>query len=148
MPEPLYDSSYPGANDSYIIFSVNSGTQVMNGETALRYARSRHSTSDYARSLRQQAIIQALLDKLTKAGTILNPVKAKSIYASVGEFLHTNVSMDEVLRLIPYNGTIKHKSSRQIAVCASYQRETAQAGCLAYTPPMESMGGASVQIPA
>ena len=99
----------------------------MNGETALRYARSRHSTSDYARSLRQQAIIQALLDKLTKAGTILNPVKAKSIYASVGEFLHTNVSMDEVLRLIPYNGTIKHKSSRQIAVCASYQRETAQA---------------------
>lgn len=93
MPETIYDSAYPGENNSYIIFSINSGLQTLDGSTALKYARSRHSTSDYSRSMRQQAIIQAIMDKLFAAKTVLNPNKAKQLYTEFTSFVKTNVSM-------------------------------------------------------
>ncbi|HBY75354.1 TPA: hypothetical protein DEG21_05965, partial [Patescibacteria group bacterium] len=38
--------------------------QTLDGKTALKYARSRHSTSDFDRSLRQQLVIKAIKEKL------------------------------------------------------------------------------------
>lgn len=148
VPEPLYDSAYPGANNSYIVFSVSSGLQTMDGGTALKYARSRHSTSDYDRSLRQQAIIQSLMDKITSSSTLLNPGKMKKLYDSATSFIHTNISADEILRGIPYMSSIKKKTSWQIAACGNGRWQTAQAGCLLYTPAMEAFWWMSVQLPA
>jgi LCP family protein required for cell wall assembly len=147
VPEPIYDSSYPGENNSYIIFSLSSGTQILDGATALKYARSRHSTSDYSRSMRQQAIIQAILDKILSASTLLNPSKIKALYEDSKQRIHTNLSLDEILRWLPFAGSLKHKTSWQVAACGASQWQRAQAGCLLYTPPMDQYGWASVQIP-
>jgi polyisoprenyl-teichoic acid--peptidoglycan teichoic acid transferase len=147
VSEPIYDSSYPGENNSYIIFSIDSGEQLLDGATALKYARSRHSTSDFSRSMRQQAIIQAITEKITSAKTILNPARMKDTYTNFTRFVKTNFSLEETLRWIPYIGSLNHKASRQIAACWSSNRQQAQAGCLLYTPPQEAFGGASVQVP-
>lgn len=57
----------------------DSGSQHMNGETALKYVRSRHALgpegSDFARSKRQERVISAFRDKMFSARTILNPGK-------------------------------------------------------------------------
>lgn len=45
-------------------FKVSKGKQTFNGKTALMYARSRHSTSDFDRSIRQQLLVRALKEKL------------------------------------------------------------------------------------
>lgn len=148
VKEPIVDTSYPWANNSYVVFSIWSGEQILDWATALKYARSRHSTSDYDRSLRQQAIIQAIIDKLTASSTILNPTKAKNVYKKATEFIKTNLTADEILWWLPYAGTLKHKSSRQLAACANYKREYAQAWCLLYSPPMEEFWWMSVQLPA
>jgi len=64
VPESFSDSTYPTKDNGYMTVSFTSGIQNMNGETALEYARSRHSTSDFSRSLRQQIIIKAIIDKI------------------------------------------------------------------------------------
>lgn len=148
VPEAIVDSEYPWENNSYIVFSIWSWKQTLDWATALKYARSRHSTSDYARSLRQQAIIQAIIDKLTSSKTLLNPGRVKDLYTKATDFIKTNLSTDEILWWIPYAGTLKHKSSWQIAACANYKWEYSQAWCLLYTPPMEDFGWMSVQLPA
>lgn len=148
VPEAIVDREYPWENNSYIVFSIWSWTQTLDWATALKYARSRHSTSDYSRSLRQQAIIQAIIDKLTSGKTLLNPSKVKDLYTKATDFIKTNLSTDEILWGIPYAGTLKHKSSWQIAACGNYKWEYAQAWCLLYTPSMDDFGGMSVQLPA
>ena len=148
VPEAIIDREYPWENNSYIVFSIWSGVQTLDWSTALKYARSRHSTSDYARSLRQQKIIQAIIDKLTSSKTLLNPSKVKSIYAKATDFIKTNLTTDEILWGLPYAGTLKHKSSWQIAACWNYKWEYAQAWCLLYSPPMGDFGWMSVQLPA
>jgi anionic cell wall polymer biosynthesis LytR-Cps2A-Psr (LCP) family protein len=77
--------------------------------------------------LRQQKIIQAIIDKLTSSSMIFNPAKAKATYNNATQFIKTNLTMDEVLWGLPYIGTIKHKSSWQLAACANYKREYSQA---------------------
>ena len=58
VPKDLVDREYPDNNWGYEVFSVRRGLQTFNGERALKYARSRHSTSDFDRSERQQLIIK------------------------------------------------------------------------------------------
>jgi LCP family protein required for cell wall assembly len=61
IPTSLYDSHYPkpdGSGDIAISFSP--GCQKLNGDRALEYARSRHSSDDYSRMRRQQSVLVAL----------------------------------------------------------------------------------------
>jgi anionic cell wall polymer biosynthesis LytR-Cps2A-Psr (LCP) family protein len=44
------------------------------------YARSRHSTSDFSRSLRQQQIIKAVMQKLFSASNFMSPTKIEKLY--------------------------------------------------------------------
>lgn len=64
IPYSIYDRTYPGPRWTYTTFSIQSGYQHLDGATALKYARSRHTTSDMSRSQRQQLIIQGILSKL------------------------------------------------------------------------------------
>jgi len=52
-------------NDSEIGFSIEPGWQRINGATALSYARSRYTDSDYARAGRQMQLIAALAHRIS-----------------------------------------------------------------------------------
>ncbi|KKT87778.1 MAG: LytR/CpsA/Psr family protein, partial [Candidatus Moranbacteria bacterium GW2011_GWC2_45_10] len=60
----------------------NQGTQTMDGETALKFVRSRHGNNnegtDFARSRRQQKIITAIKNKSLSIQTLVNPAKLKN----------------------------------------------------------------------
>ncbi len=83
--------------------SFKAGEQHMNGETALKYARSRHAAgiegSDYARSRRQQLLIEAVKNKLLSAGTLLNPVTLTKLINQLNKNVSTNVEIWEALKL-------------------------------------------------
>lgn len=105
------DYSYPilGREDNpdyYSRFenlSFKAGKQKMNGETALKYARSRHAAgiegSDYARARRQQLLIEAVKNKLLSAGTLLNPVTLTKLINEFNKNVSTNLEVWEILRL-------------------------------------------------
>lgn len=101
--KPFTDYSYPAANFAYQTVSFASGTQHMNGDVALKYARSRHGTngenSDFARARRQQQIIAALKDKLLSFGTLMNPAVLQKLWDSLSQNVATNLEFSQMVYL-------------------------------------------------
>jgi LCP family protein required for cell wall assembly len=64
VERPILDPSYPTEDFGYERLFIPAGLQVMDGATALRYARTRHSSSDFDRSARQQQVLRAILDEV------------------------------------------------------------------------------------
>jgi LCP family protein required for cell wall assembly len=69
VEQPVVDHAYPTEDYGTIAIEIPAGRQHMDGETALRYARSRHGSSDFDRAARQQEIIVALAHKLLEPRT-------------------------------------------------------------------------------
>lgn len=141
VPEDLYDPEYPTDNYGYQVFSVLAGLQHMDGETALKYARSRHSTSDFDRSRRQQDLIQALADKAKADGTLTDPGRITSLLRIMDQHVATTLTFREMVSLA--NLATKVDRSNILSV----QFSLAGAGGFLYTPPRDQFGGASVLIP-
>lgn len=68
VERPILDPSYPSDDYGYERLYIPAGLQVMDGATALRYARSRHSSSDFDRSARQQQVLRAILSEVRSRG--------------------------------------------------------------------------------
>lgn len=105
------DYMYPDNNYGYEPVSFKTGTQNMDGERALKFARSRHGNNgeggDFARAARQQKIIVALKDKLLSLGTLTNPKKISDILESIGSHSQTNMEIWEMLRLAKIAGNVQ-----------------------------------------
>jgi polyisoprenyl-teichoic acid--peptidoglycan teichoic acid transferase len=71
----------------------------MDGETALKYVRSRHALgpegSDFARSKRQEKVISAFKEKIFSLGTILNPLKVNGLLNILQGSIDTDIAEDE-----------------------------------------------------
>lgn len=113
VAQSFMDESYPGPNNSYQTISFPKGLQHMDGQTALKYARSRHGTngegSDFARAHRQQQILTALKDKLLSFGTYTNPLKVQSIISSLTKHLSTNMEFGQLMYLASLGREIDNK---------------------------------------
>lgn len=76
----------------------DAGPQEMDGQTALKFVRSRNAKgeegTDFARSQRQQKIINALKDKIVSARILMNPKKVKELIEVVKE----NITSDPLLK--------------------------------------------------
>jgi LCP family protein required for cell wall assembly len=70
VPRPMLDPTYPTEDYGYERLYIPAGLQVLDGATALGYARSRHSSSDFDRSRRQQQVLQAILAEVRSRGLL------------------------------------------------------------------------------
>ena len=91
IERPILDPSYPTDDFGYERLFIPAGLQVLDGATALRYARSRHSSSDFDRSARQQQVLRAILQEVRARGLLnqaaLLPKLAGDMQASVSTTL-------------------------------------------------------------
>ncbi|MFA5871185.1 MAG: LCP family protein [Parcubacteria group bacterium] len=78
------------------VFSLPAGTNRLNGDKALCYARARETTNDFDRSKRQQVILKALKDKLVTLGTLADFGKLNNILTIIGNNVKTNLTPDEM----------------------------------------------------
>ena len=83
--------------------SVGPGLVHMNGDVALWYARSRHSTNDIDRTRRAQEVVEAIFDRLMSLDVIL---KAPDLYNAYITYVQTDIGLGEVLNLLPFASTI------------------------------------------
>jgi len=85
------------------MFQLNAqpGLRHMDGQTALYYSRSRHTSArgDFARSDRQRQVLEAFKSKVESAGTYANPVKVTQLLSSFGDHVRTDLSINEMSRL-------------------------------------------------
>ncbi|MCX6810761.1 MAG: LCP family protein [Candidatus Berkelbacteria bacterium] len=100
VPKALVDPMFP-ADDMihYQTFKINAGQQHMDGVTALKYARSRETTSDFDRSARQQLVMSAFKDKVMSSSTLSNPEKILSLVSALGSSLKTDLTTEEIKAL-------------------------------------------------
>jgi LCP family protein required for cell wall assembly len=68
VDKPILDAEYPTENFGFERIYIPAGLQIFDGHTALRYARSRHSSSDFDRSRRQQQVLRVLLQEVQQRG--------------------------------------------------------------------------------
>lgn len=150
VPEDLYDNQYPGPNYSYVTFSVQAGPQHFDGETALKYARSRHSTSDFDRSHRQQLILQALAEKMSSDGLLSKPNHILSLLKIVSANMETTFSARELLSLASVGEELDRSRliSLQLNASSGDASHLVAPGGFLYPPPREQFGGAAVLLPA
>lgn len=77
------------------------GETHMDGVTALKFVRSRHGTngegSDFARSKRQQKVLEAVRSKVLSFETLFNPTKFSELIKTFGKSIDTDVSLKEAL---------------------------------------------------
>lgn len=81
---------------------VPAGTNRLNGEQALAYARERHlyANGDFQRQANQQQVIQAIL---TEAMKLTDVNKALNVLDAAGENVSTNFSVDQLISLFNYS---------------------------------------------
>jgi LCP family protein required for cell wall assembly len=98
VEEAIVDDQYPTADYGVIRIEIPAGPQRMDGETALRYARSRHGSSDFDRIKRQQQVIAALAQRLLKPGVWL---RLPLLYLAVTDHVETDLTDRDMLLLLP-----------------------------------------------
>lgn len=84
--------------------SFQKGKTLMAGETALKFVRSRHGTngeaSDFARSKRQQKVLEALKLKALSLETLFDPEKISELIKNFGQSVDTDISVKDSLEFI------------------------------------------------
>ncbi len=83
----------------YEYLHFDAGKQLMDGERALKYVRSRNAEgdegTDFARSRRQQRLLLALKDKILSSQTLLNPKRIAELVNVFGDSFDTDISQSE-----------------------------------------------------
>lgn len=144
VPKRLVDTSFPVDNYNYGTLVIESWVQTMNWETALNYARSRHSTSDFDRSKRQQIIIKALISKLISFNSIS---KIDDIYSNFSSFITTNVGVWDMIKYFPYARQLDHINSWVLQSDCPANLNQMKPWCLLYSPDRSLFWWAAVIIP-
>lgn len=127
--DPEYDCRYK-------VVTFNKGIQHMDGKTALTYVRSRNAQddqgSDYARSQRQQIILQSFRKKVSNASILLNPFKTKQLYKQLRATFTSNANLAETLTFLRVASELDLNSARKIKLNQGDENEI---GWL-YNPPI------------
>lgn len=96
------------------------GMSHMDGETALKFVRSRHAQgeegTDFARSQRQEKVIKAFMNKVFSLNIIVNPTKAINLYDAVKNSIDTDVNQDELDDFIKLAGKFREAPLKSIVV--------------------------------
>lgn len=150
VPETLDDPTYPDDNEradqwwwgvNHLV--IASGYQVMDWDTALKYARSRHSTSDFDRSARQQAVISAVIDRLVSTNGLAN---IGNLYNQFKESVETNLTNKEIFWLAKYVNDIWRKDSFTMPSDCIETIKNMTPWCLLYSPDRAWFNWAAVLL--
>lgn len=144
VQEDIYDPYYPNAtDDGYTLFSVDKGMQEMDGETALKFVRSRKTTSDFDRAARQQLVLDAIQQKALSKDILTSAGKLKNLYYVVEDNVNTNMSLREMIALAGFG---KHMDRSRL-VRKMIHDDPGQEGGFLYTPEQELFNDQFVLIP-
>lgn len=98
VPRRIVDYEYPTDDFGTTTMIFEEGRQVMDGERALAYARTRHADDDYRRAERQQQVLFAIFR------ASLNPLNWPRVPVATGTFfqhIDTNMSLWDMLAIAP-----------------------------------------------
>lgn len=140
----IYDPYYPNASDNgYTIFQVDAGPQEMDGEIALKFVRSRKTTSDFDRSARQQQVLDAIQQKALSRDILTSPTKLKELYSVVQDNVNTDLELREMVSMAGF----AKQMDRSRLVRKVIHDDPGQEGGFLATPDRDLYNGQFVLVP-
>jgi polyisoprenyl-teichoic acid--peptidoglycan teichoic acid transferase len=117
VERPIKDDEYPTDDYGYQRIYIPAGPQVMDGRTALQYARSRHSENDFGRARRQQRVLVSLRDRAMQLNML---PKAPTLIGLAQQTVSTNFSATELLALARLASDIERDKIVNLVVDTQY----------------------------
>jgi LCP family protein required for cell wall assembly len=117
VPREIVDHEYPLENDAGVrTIRFRPGEQHMDGETALIYARTRHSDSDFGRMERQRQVLMAFRNQAMRLDLI---PKLPQLFTTMRDAFDTDMPLDQILNLANIGRNIKAENIKSGAIDAS-----------------------------
>jgi LCP family protein required for cell wall assembly len=125
VPATIHDDQYPTEDYGYQTFHLDAGVQHLDGETALKYVRTRNIDDDYSRARRQQQVIRAVADKVLRADMLptLLPKLPRLLY-TMRSSIETDIPMAVMLDLANYARGAALRDVRQLVLDNHFGEET------------------------
>lgn len=120
VPYDINDPMYPDMDYGYDPLYIPAGLQHFDGQTALKYARTRHADSDFNRAYRQQQVLFAVRGKALSLGLGQLLLRAPSLYREVESGIRTDLSLEQMLRLVKTVGDIPAENLRNEVLDQDY----------------------------
>jgi LCP family protein required for cell wall assembly len=101
VSETINDEKYPDGANGYDPFYIEAGNYCLEGETLLKYARTRATYGgDFDRAARQQQVIYAIRDHVLSTDQLpLLIARAPELYGTVADGVRTNLSLPQMIAL-------------------------------------------------
>jgi LCP family protein required for cell wall assembly len=121
IDDPLYPDNAYGYDPLYI----PAGLQHMDGELALKYARTRHGGSDFDRLRRQQQVIMAVRDKILRFEMLPELLlRLPDLLKTVGDSVQTDLQLNEMLNLVQLASEIDEDHIKTAVIDSSVTVDT------------------------
>lgn len=126
---------------------IRAGRQWMNGELALKYARSRHGSSDFDRARRQQQVIAAVRERILRYDMLPSLLlQATNLWASLSGHVRSGLSLEQWLRLALYAKDVPSENIRYGVLDGRYVQPMLWNGMSVLAPNRALIGGLLVEV--
>ncbi len=144
----INDPQYPDLYYGYDPLYMEPGNYLLNGYEALRYARTRHGSSDFERAVRQQEVLNAIRDRILDLDLLPSLiVQAPSMYANLSENVATGLTLDQIIQLAWYFRDISTENIHMGVVDQRYAfNYTTADGAQVLVPDRSLLGPLMVEI--
>lgn len=132
VPCPVNLQYLPPTGEGETEMMLQPGIYHMDGETALRYVRTRRNESDFERTQRQQQFLRAAWEQFKGPGFFR---RLPGLWSALRGTFDTDLNLGDVLRLAPLALDLRHQDLRSLSIGRGQVRD--------WTTP----GGASVLLP-
>jgi polyisoprenyl-teichoic acid--peptidoglycan teichoic acid transferase len=114
---PVSDDRFPSSNGRLVRFYVPSGPQHMTGGEALRYARSRHGSSDFDRGRRQQRVLLSLREQMDLRAIASN---LDALVATLQRSIKTDIPPSQLPQLLALADRVDTRQVRSFVFTPSF----------------------------
>lgn len=121
VAKTIHDEEYPTIDYGYQTFHLDAGPQHLDGETALKYARSRHGSGndDFQRTNRQQQLLLAVKDKLIE-NKLLTPVRLLDLVRVVSNSVEHDIPATTLPSLLTLASRVQFDQIQQLVLDTRY----------------------------
>lgn len=132
-----------GLYDPYTNLKLPNGPVTLDGQQALNLARARGDgpgaygfpNSDFDRTSHQRQLFLAVAAKAKSAGVLANPVKISDLFSALGNNFQTDLSLQNVLRLIQITKGISPTTIQSYSFSSTISSTTPNPLLINYTDP-------------
>lgn len=148
VPYNISDPQYPNMWYGYDPFYIEAGLHHLNGATALKYARTRHGSSDFQRAERQQQVMYAVRDKILNAEMLPQIIiQMPSLLSNLEESIYTGLTVDQIIQLGWYMKDIDTNNIRTGVLAQGYVSGfTTSQGAQVLIPNRSTIGNLMVDV--